>query len=227
MKNYAGQSFLTFMFNKFKMKIESYHIDSKLNIVWNKFIWYCDLINQYFNKRGIVTICIICILASIIFSEYIKTIFTFGCVGIVLCLINKFINTIYTKSVIIRKIPDPIFELDNIISECIVEYLILNQYEGTKYLSSNDETKIKKEVANMISSRLSDTMIEKLSIKYNELSIYTIIASRINMIVMRYVIETNKNIDSSKINNNKITGTPISSTIPYIANANFLSNEKK
>lgn len=216
MKNFIGESKSNIFKRKFNKKYNLYKdiIIKKLTNLWTAFIWYCDNVNEYFSKRGIITTVILAFIANLIFSDYTTYIVIFAIIICTLCLINKFLNIYKLKIYYSEKLPNVTEELDNIISECIVEYFILNSYEGTKYINSEEETVIKKEISNMVSSRLSEDLINKLSIKYREDSVYTIIAAKINMIVMGYVVQNNGKIDSDKITDNN----KISSTIPYIIN---------
>lgn len=216
MKNLLGDSKSNIFKRKFNKKYNLYKniIAKKLIELWFTFVWYCDNINEYFSKRGIITTVILAFIVNLIFYNHTIYIIIFTIIICGMCLINKFLNIYKLKLYYSEKIPNTTEELDNIISECLMEYFFLNSYEGTKYINSEEETVIKREISNMVSSRLSETLIYKLSIKYREDSIYTIIASRINMLVMAYVIQNNGKLDSNKINDNN----KISSTIPYIIN---------
>lgn len=87
-------------------------------------------------------------------------------------------------------------ELNTLIRECLDEYKAFNLYEGIKHIDDDEENKMKQEMINLVSSRLSDTLIKKLSIKYRKSAIMNIIAVRITIIVMNDVIETNNAIST-------------------------------
>ena len=82
--------------------------------------------------------------------------------------------------------------LDNMIEQCFQEYTILNLiYKSDYYIKEEEEIKINKDIANIVSQRLSDVFMKQLALYYKEESIPDIIAKRINFRVTNFVMEHN------------------------------------
>lgn len=113
------------------------------------------------------------------------------------------------------KVDEVRLELDNFINECLEEYLVFSSYDGLNQISPDGETRIRNNVVDLVSARISPTLFKKLSIKYKEESIYDVMAVRINIIVMNHVIAVNTNLDrermesarSKPVNDNRYTST--------------------
>lgn len=87
--------------------------------------------------------------------------------------------------------------LDMAIKECFTDYSITNLIplnEG--YINSERESQIRKELVELIARRLSSAALDKLSLYYNLDNIAEIIANKIYIIVMDYVIDHNNSLDN-------------------------------
>lgn len=116
-------------------------------------------------------------------------------------------------------------ELDNFINECLEEYLVYSSYDGLNQISPDGETKIRANIVDLVSARISPTLFKKLSIKYKEDSVYDVIANRINIMVMNHVIAVNTNLDRERIANERNKDprdNRFTSTIQYLNNDNQL-----
>lgn len=83
--------------------------------------------------------------------------------------------------------------LDQIIEMCFQEYDIMNlSNKGDWYIKEEDEIKLTKDIAALVSERLSPTMMSQLAIYFNESAISDIIAKRVCFRVTNYVIEHNR-----------------------------------
>lgn len=118
------------------------------------------------------------------------------------------------------KVDEVRLELDNFINECLEEYLVFSSYDGLNQISPDGETKIRANVVELVSSRISPTLFKKLSIKYKDDSVYDVIAVRINIIVMNHVIAVNTNLDRERMesNRNDSIKKKFTSTIQYMNN---------
>ena len=88
--------------------------------------------------------------------------------------------------------------LDAFIMEVFNEYKILNLSYNTEYIAKDKEKKIVSDVTDMVTARLSSTMIKQLSVYYNPAALPDIIAQKIYLVVMQYVIENNRPKESKK-----------------------------
>lgn len=219
MKNSLGvyEGFFSIRYFKQKINMVKKYIDRNMPSVIDNLLWCFTNIEDYFVKHGIITIIIIGIILISLYPHKLFFITSCGVVGIICCLLNKSINVDKDKYFLTRNFNNVTDQLDDIIRECMTEYLVLNNYGGESYITSDQETKLRTEVAALVSSRISSNLINKLSTKYNESSVYQIIATRINMTVMQYVIQNNKQLDDGVINNNELN-INTSSTIPFIVN---------
>lgn len=121
------------------------------------------------------------------------------------------------------KVDEVRLELDNFINECLEEYLVFSSYDGLNQISPDGETKIRNNVVELVSSRLSPTLFKKLTIKYKEESVYDVMAVRINIIVMNHVIAVNTNLDRERMEsarNKEPRDNRYTSTIQYMNNDN-------
>lgn len=83
--------------------------------------------------------------------------------------------------------------LDSLIDECIADYLASNpEYINSEHITDAAELNMRKQVANLVSSRLSEALYDKLSLYYNRLTIPSIIADKIYLKITAYVIDVNK-----------------------------------
>lgn len=85
--------------------------------------------------------------------------------------------------------------LSMVIRECFEDYQIktlLPLEEG--FINSTREAEIRKGLVEMVTSRLSSATIDKLSLYYNIRNIADIIADKVYITVLHYVIEHNKTV---------------------------------
>lgn len=68
-----------------------------------------------------------------------------------------------------------------------IKYLVLDQ----SYINETKEAEIRKDLCELVSSRISEAALEKLSLFYNMANIGAIIADKIYIIVMDYVAAHN------------------------------------
>lgn len=82
--------------------------------------------------------------------------------------------------------------LDNLIDECLSDYLASNpEYVNANYITDEAELNMRKQIANLVSNRLSEALYDKLSLYYNKFTIPSIIADKIYLKVTAYVIKIN------------------------------------
>lgn len=82
--------------------------------------------------------------------------------------------------------------LDKLISDCFLEYVVLNvEYKDIQYIDSELEKEITKAVSYMVIERLSPTLITKISLVYNVNNITDLVSKRVYLQVVNYSIEKN------------------------------------
>lgn len=91
------------------------------------------------------------------------------------------------------KIDSSIIEiLDTFIQDCFNEYLILNSDPiNNKFIGEEEEKKIRDELIDLISNRISPTLYKQLTVYYNAKSIPTILSNKIYELVLAYTITQN------------------------------------
>lgn len=91
------------------------------------------------------------------------------------------------------EISDDTFELlDNFISREFSDYIVLNvAYRNLDYINDDLQDKIRREVAYNVTERMSSTLLSKLSVIYNTSIIEKIIAEKVYITTMSYVLEKN------------------------------------
>lgn len=83
--------------------------------------------------------------------------------------------------------------LDTLIEECFNEYLVLNVlYNKPDYINNELENEICTNVANLVGSRISPTLIDKLSLVYNPNMIGELIAKKTYIYTLNYTVQTNQ-----------------------------------
>ena len=94
------------------------------------------------------------------------------------------------------EVPDA---LDKIIQQCFDEFILMNTgYQKEHYINQTEEREIVNRMVDKVSERISDTIDTKLELYYNSASVPDIVANKIYMAVMAYVIENNKTKTSVK-----------------------------
>lgn len=86
--------------------------------------------------------------------------------------------------------------LNIIIQDAFDDYKVktLILYEG-QWINSDKEDEIRKGLSSLVSSRISDAAIDKLSLIYRPENIASIIGDKIYITVMNYVINHNKDLE--------------------------------
>lgn len=86
--------------------------------------------------------------------------------------------------------------LDLIINDCFDDYKVKFLVPlNLGHINSEEEDNIRRGLAEMVTARISNNTLEKLSVFYNIANIADIIADKIYINVMAYVIEHNKEAD--------------------------------
>lgn len=82
--------------------------------------------------------------------------------------------------------------LDKLISDCFLEYVVLNvEYKEVQYIDSGLEKEITRAVSYMVMERLSPTLITKISLVYNVNNLTDLVSKRVYLQVVNYSIEKN------------------------------------
>lgn len=131
-----------------------------------------------------------------------KNVLLLNCVILIasiLTILDRHISYKHEEFYLTTDFSKAIVELDSLIAESIQEYLVMNGMGDKNYFSTEDENKLREETTNLVSVKLSKPLYTKLCAAYNKDTVYNVIGSRIYMIVMKFVIETNlKPIESKK-----------------------------
>lgn len=88
--------------------------------------------------------------------------------------------------------------LSMVIRECFEDYQVktlLPLEEG--YINSDREAEIRRGLVEIVTSRLSSATIDKLSLYYNIKNIADIIADKVYITVLHYVVEHNKSFTTN------------------------------
>ena len=87
--------------------------------------------------------------------------------------------------------------LDKLIEDTMTDYLLLNRvFKEKSFINSSEEQKIVHEVTNLVSSRISPIILDKLNFIYNEDAIYEVIGKKTYIRVMSYVMDNNRVINN-------------------------------
>ena len=87
--------------------------------------------------------------------------------------------------------------LDKLIEDTMTDYLLLNRvFKEKSFINSSEEQKIVHEVTNLVSSRISPIVLDKLNFIYNEDAIYEVIGKKTYIRVMSYVMDNNRVINN-------------------------------
>lgn len=99
-----------------------------------------------------------------------------------------------TQAIIDNSIPAI---LNEIIDECFTDYKLLVLFpKNEAYLTEEREREIRSDLAAKVTERLSPMTMDKLSLRYNVANIGAIIADKIYIVVMNYVIEHNAMLEN-------------------------------
>lgn len=87
--------------------------------------------------------------------------------------------------------------LDKLIEDTMTDYLLLNRvFKEKNFINSSEEQKIVHEVTDLVSSRISPIILDKLNFIYNEDAIYEVIGKKTYIRVMSYVMDNNRVINN-------------------------------
>lgn len=95
---------------------------------------------------------------------------------------------INTSSVIDSSIPEI---LNLIIQESFIDYQVKNVVANEGFINSERETEIRNDLVSLVTSRISNAVLDKLSLFYNIENIADIIADKIYITVMNFVANHN------------------------------------
>lgn len=85
-------------------------------------------------------------------------------------------------------------ELDRFVMDCINEYILINYAHTNNYLNADECDKIFREVVDMIKSRLTPAMFDKMSLYYNKNEIGNVIVYKAYLNIMKFIMERNNNV---------------------------------
>ena len=98
---------------------------------------------------------------------------------------------INTSAVIDGSIPKL---LDLIIDESFTDYRVKSLVDQEGVINSEREAEIRNELVRIVSGRISNAALEKLSLFYNMENIADILADKIYITIMNYVVDHNRSI---------------------------------
>jgi len=204
-KNKIGISSIS----KYTFRIKEWwriHKPNKNNII-NQIKFDIDNFIDLYNEYRFIILFIIWIILNIIYKDSIifNSILILSVAG--LSIIVKYLNFKEDQFYLTTDFSSAIKDLDNLISECIQEYTLMNDLQNPVYINDITETKIREEVINLVIAKLSKRLIRKLTITYNPEVVHKIIAIRVYMIVMRLVVEINKDKDANEQQANQTQNT--------------------
>ena len=94
--------------------------------------------------------------------------------------------------------------LEYLIQDCFNDYKVKNlAYKIEEYITPEREAEIRKDLVEVVTKRLSRATLDKLSLFYNIDSIATILADKIYIIVMDYVVDHNSKLNNMQSPKNK------------------------
>lgn len=85
--------------------------------------------------------------------------------------------------------------LELIINESFRDYQVMHLIHlNEQYINSEREAQIRKELVNLVTNRISNASLDKLSLFYNLENIAKILADKIYIVVMDYVVKHNSTV---------------------------------
>lgn len=160
-----------------------------------RFLSFCkymidEFIEIYKSYAFILLFAIWCI-SVLIFPENVLFLFSMVVIVALLTILEKHISHKHKEFYLTTDFSKSIQELDVLIADCIQEYLVMNGMGTKNFFTSKEEDLLRNETTNMVSAKMSQQLYNKLCAAYNKDIIYNIIGTRIYMIIMRFVTETN------------------------------------
>jgi hypothetical protein len=199
-KNSLGRSALFYKYIQFKENIKSKL--PNVIITTEKIKYTVDNFIDLYKSYGFLILFLVWLLSIIVFNNYIFITCVFLAISI-LTIINKFINFKIEQFYLTTSFENVNKELDALITECIIEYMTMNGYDGDSFISMKQEDRIRTEIVNMVTAKISDNLILKLSTYYNKKIVYEIIATRVYTTIMQFVVTNN--VDKNSSNNQNLT----------------------
>lgn len=101
---------------------------------------------------------------------------------------------LYCEQLSSKSIEDIQLMLDNLIQECIDDYMVTHVTVDTAqyhYITDEEEIEIRKNVGSLLANRISDVMYYKLGLYYNKYTLSAIISEKIYIRITAYVVENN------------------------------------
>lgn len=96
------------------------------------------------------------------------------------------------KTLTLQEVSEMQSMLELFINECFDDYLAKHpNYINAEYIPSDHENIIRDDLGKLVSNRLSDGLIEKLSLYYDSQSLSNVIADKIYIKVTAYVVKAN------------------------------------
>lgn len=82
--------------------------------------------------------------------------------------------------------------LDDIINECFLDYQVaVLAPRRLDYIGDDEEAQIKHDLAVWVSNRISNAALEKIGLFYNKGNLASIIAEKIDLVVLNYTVKNN------------------------------------
>ena len=158
-----------------------------------------DWIMNTYNEYRFIILLLVWILMNLVYKDNIVfnsiLIISVACISVVV----KYLNFKEDQFYLTTDFSSTIKDLDSLISDCIQEYTLMNNIQDPVYINDATESKIREEVINLVIAKISKRLIDKLSITYNPDVIHKIIAVRVYLIVMRLVVEINKDKGNEQV----------------------------
>lgn len=111
----------------------------------------------------------------------------------ILILANRVVNMKKKKQNDDMYDPNVPDALDKIIQQSFDEFILMNAgFRKEHYINQTEEREIVDRMIDKVSDRISETVYTKLELYYNSTAVPDIVANKIYMAVIAYVIENNK-----------------------------------
>ena len=202
-KNSLGRSSLYYKYIQIKENIKSKL--PNIIITTEKTKHNIDSFIDLYKTYGFLILFVLWLLIVLLFKDkYIFSTCAILAVAII-TIINKFINFKIDQFYLTTSFDNANKELNDLITECIVEYMSMNGYDGDTFINMKQEDRIRTEIVNMVTAKISDNLMLKLSTFYNKKIIYEIIATRVYTTIMQFVVTNNVDKDSANKNNQNVT----------------------
>lgn len=165
-----------------------------------------NLINQLFLRVGFILL--VATAVSAWFTKDASFCFFWGAVLYLLVILNRRTDLIKQSINADVQIDASIPEiLDKLIQECFDEWYALNEgYREIEFINKDKEKDILLKINELVAARMSRTFQSKLNSYYNEEAVDDVVAKKVYMLVMNYVITNNIPKDKPKLPNYSANG---------------------